>query len=323
MERTTNPYLPDTRRGALIVFDADQLELVGFPDGAVFRMLHAAARLNGHTLAVPQAVAIEYLAHPPVDAQPSTERPPEEAAQRRLDALQAYFTVLPTPEGAAEEALKRVADRRVPGHAQSDTGEDDGKAEERAVQDTVVWLTLLDAFEAHNRMLWFLSDNHNFAQRSAFHPDLRAEAEQRLGTDRSLLLGLMRDGVPTLLKRWGTRVRMNTRDLDLLVRSDAVAQQVRNTVTRPARPFATDFSVPSTTLLAFDGRLGRPHAQQVTDRLWLTSRIRWRCYGEESAPTEPAYIVTRLLLEVGVEPLLVRGVTVLDAGAVEPSLDGG
>ncbi|WP_319594448.1 hypothetical protein [Streptomyces sp. ID05-04B] len=314
----TNPYLPDTDRGALIVLDTDQLELAGFPDGGVFRMLHTTAHLHGHTLAVPQAVATEHLAHHRFEARQPTGHSPQDAARRRREALHAFFAILPTPEGAAEEALDRVAERRLPARAASGDG-DDGKAEAHGIRDTVVWLTLLAAFEDRNQMLWFLSGNQNFAARTAFHPDLRAEAQHRLGTDRSLFLGLMQDGIPALLKRWGTKVTVSAEDLNLLARSEPVAQQVQAAVlTGPARPFAPDFPAPGTGPLAFDGRLGRPLAYHVDDRLWVPSRIRWRARGEEHACSGSPFIITRVLLEVSVEPMHVLGVTVLDVSTAEP-----
>ncbi|MGW1271567.1 hypothetical protein [Streptomyces sp. NPDC002491] len=89
-------------------------------------------------------------------------------------------------------------------------------------------------------------------------------------------------------------------------------------LTGPVRPFAPDFPAPGTDLLAFDGRLGRPLAYQVDDRLWAPSRIRWRARGEEQACSGSSFIMTRVLLEVSVEPLLVLGVTVLDVSTAEP-----
>ncbi|MGQ4434185.1 hypothetical protein [Streptomyces sp. SAS_260] len=188
--------------------------------------------------------------------------------------------------GVADVAVARVADRPV--------------------RDTVVWLTLLDAFEARDRMLWFLSGNRGFAEGSAFHPDLRAEAELRLGAERSLFLGLLKDGFLTLLKRWGTRVPLGAHDLNRLMRSDPVVRQVR----------------PNTGHLAFDSRLGLTRAYRIGDRLWvLPGRIRWRVGGEEPTSSNSSFLVTRVLLEVGVEPLVVRGVTVLDVSAVEPNVE--
>ncbi|MGW2615208.1 hypothetical protein [Streptomyces sp. NPDC001500] len=312
-----NSYLPDTGRGALIVLDTDQLELAGFPDGGAFRMLHTMATLHGHTLAVPQTVAIEHLAQRSFVTRQAAGSSPEDAARRRREALHAYFTILPTPEGAAEEALDRVSERRLPARPASVDG-DDGKAEAHGIRDTVVWLTLLAAFEDRNQMLWFLSNNQAFAARTAFHPDLRAEAEQRLGTDRSLFLGLMQDGILALLRRWGTQVTVSAQDLDLLVRSESVGQQVRAVITGPVRPFAPDYPVPDTVSLAFDGRLGRPLAHQVDARLWMPSRIRWRVRGEERTCSGSSVIMTRVLLEVGVEPMLVLGVTVLGVSTAEP-----
>ncbi|MEU3521519.1 hypothetical protein ABZ770_40805 [Streptomyces sp. NPDC006654] len=139
-----------------------------------------------------------------------------------------------------------------------------------------------------------------------------------MGTDRSLFLGLIKDGIPALLKRWGTKVTASAQDLDLLVRSESVVQQVRAVITGPARPFAPDFPVPGTGLLAFDGRLGRPLAYQVDDRLWAPSRIRWRAHAEEHTCSGSSFIMTRVLLEVSVEPMLVLGVTVLDVSPAEP-----
>ncbi|MDX3800496.1 hypothetical protein [Streptomyces sp. AK04-3B] len=322
MRRLTSPYLPDTDRGALIVLDTDQLELAGFPEGGVFRMLHTMANLHGHTLAVPQTVAMEHLAHHHFVAQQLAGSSSEDAGRRRREALHAYFTILPTPEGAAEEALDRVTARRLPARAASVDG-DVGKAEAHGIGDTVVWLTLLAAFEDRNQMLWFLSGNQAFAARTAFHPDLRAEAEQRLGTDRSLFLGLMQDGILALLRRWGTRVTISAQHLDVLVRSESVGQQVRAVITGPVRPFAPNFPVPDTVPLAFDGRLGVPVAYQVDDRLWMPSRIRWRVGGEEHTCSGSSVIMTRVLLEVSVEPMLVLGVTVLDVSIAEPSATRG
>ena len=317
MRHMTNSYLPDTDQGALIVLDTDQLELADFPDGGVFRMLHTMANLHGHTLAVPQTVAIEHLAHHHFVAQQLAGRSSEGAVRRRREALHAYFTVLPTPEGAAEEALDRVTERRLPARAASVDG-DVGEAQAHSIRNTVVWLTLLAAFEDRNQMLWFLSGNQAFASRAAFHPDLRAEAEQRLGADRSLFLGLMQDGSAALLKRWGNKVTISAQDLDLLVRSESVVQQVRAVITGPVRPFAPDSPVPDTVPLAFDSRLGRPLAYQVDDRLWVPSRIRWRVRGEEHTCSGSSVIMTRVLLEVSVEPMLVLGVTVLDVSTAEP-----
>ncbi|MFE9451840.1 hypothetical protein [Streptomyces sp. NPDC006739] len=316
MERMTNSHLPDTER-ALIVLDTDQLELAGFPDGSVFRTLHTTANLYGHTLAVPQVVAMEHLTQHRLGVQQLPGRSPEAATQRRCEALHALLTVLPTPEGAAEEALDRVAGRRLPAGTMSVDG-DEGKVEDHAIRDTIAWLTLLDAFNSRNQMLWFLSGDQHFAARSAFHPDLRTEAAQRLGAERSLFLCLMKNGIPALLKRWGTQVTLDTAELSLLARSDSVTQQVRSVITEPVRPFAPDFPVPSTSLLAFDGRLGRPLAYQVDDRLWVPSRIRYRVYGEEHTRFGSSFIMTRVLLEVSGEPKLVRGVTVLDVSTVEP-----
>lgn len=318
MPRMTSPYLPDTGRGALIVLDTDQLERAGFPDGGVFRMLHTMANLHGHTLAVPQTVAIEHLTHHHFATQQLVGSSSEDAARRRREALHAYFMILPTPEGAAQEALERVAERRLPARAASVDG-DVGNAEAHGIRDTVVWLTLLAAFEDRNQMLWFLSNNQAFAARTAFHPDLRAEAEQRLGTDRSLFLGLMLDGILGLLRRWGNKVTISAQDLYHLVRSESVAQQVRAVITEPVRPFAPDVPVPDTVPLAFHGRLGRPVAYQVDDRLWMPSRIRWRVHGEEHTCSSSSVITTRVLLEVSVEPMLVLGVTVLDVSTAPNS----
>jgi hypothetical protein len=118
----------------VIVVDTNQFDQLDVPSGALFAILRQIAQQHGHTLAIPEMVMVETLAHyrhkleahitaiekgqrglrrcgASVDIRlPNVEL----MVQLRSEELRKHITVLEPPEGAAWEALQREAQRRRP-----------------------------------------------------------------------------------------------------------------------------------------------------------------------------------------------------------------
>ncbi|MFE3865760.1 hypothetical protein ACFXPT_35865 [Streptomyces goshikiensis] len=105
------------------------------------------------------------------------------------------FTILPTPPGAAEEALRREAHRMAPVEQVWTDGKNKVKA--RGARDTAIWLTLLAAAETEHE-IWFLSYDKDFGSANGFHPALSEEARTRLGESPERLR-LIHQGIQQLL----------------------------------------------------------------------------------------------------------------------------
>jgi hypothetical protein len=118
----------------VIVVNTNQFRQLGVPSGALFAILRQVAQQHGHTIAIPEMVMVETLAH--YRHEVGTHITQIEKGQRGLrrcgvsidinfpnvelmvqlreEELHKHITVLEPPEGAAWEALQREAQRRRP-----------------------------------------------------------------------------------------------------------------------------------------------------------------------------------------------------------------
>ncbi|MFK0238716.1 PIN domain-containing protein [Streptomyces vinaceus] len=213
-------------------------------------MLRKIADLQGRTLALPEMVAIEHVAHYQheveqhhtqalralgalgkafeADFSPEVRKhTPAEAGRARRAALEKVFTILPTPDGAAAEALRREANRQPPAEQTWSTG----KSEVRAggARDVAIWLTVLAAARESSGPVWFLTQDGDFrgSGDEDFHPALRAEADAALA-DRSCFLRLLPGGIQQLMGELAEEVTPVPDTLDDLLHHPDVAEAVIN-----------------------------------------------------------------------------------------------
>jgi hypothetical protein len=173
-----------------IYLDTNVLPQSGSLDTLGFSILVAFARETGHALALPELVAEEatsqrlrtieavfdLLEKAHRDARSYANIPllpdlpiPGELAREFGSKLKSFFRIIPLPEGAGEEALRRETYRIRPAR------------EGKGARDCAIWLAVKSAHKLNGAEGYFVSGNvKDFADpddRSRLHPDLRAEIE--------------------------------------------------------------------------------------------------------------------------------------------------
>ncbi|WP_431681261.1 PIN domain-containing protein [Kitasatospora sp. KL5] len=304
----------------MIVLDTNQLQHAAFPHGAVLGMVRKIAELSGQVLAIPEMVAVEDVAHhqhkvelaltaarkalATLDeafgaslAQKVTWLSGELAAQKRQEALENVFKILPTPAGAAQEALRREA-HRLPPAEQAWEAEDGKRVKARGARDVTIWLTLLETARSGENV-WFVSQDGDFGK-GDFHPALRDEAMEALAKAESLRL--LRGGIDQLLSELAQPASMPEAPAQIL-QADAVTQAVIDSlssvsvfhrllpavaaeVVRWAGSFRS-----SEANVELEGTK-RAEAYQVGNQTWISAQLQWRAtkiysYPQALHPSSP------------------------------------
>jgi len=292
-----------SRGDFVIVLDTNQLRHAAFPHGAVLGMLRKIAKLGGHTLALPEMVVIEHVAHQRHEIEKSltaarkalttlgkafgqnlTERvedlSAEDATGKLQAALEDSFTVLPTPPGAANEALAREANRRPP--AEQVWEDSDGKpVKARGARDAVIWLTLLEAASQANEEIWFVSQDRDFGNdsKSDFHGALRDEAQSTLGNNAERLR-LLSGGIDQLLGELATPTKA-PENLASMLKSSVVAYAVHLAMggpdlflgLLPTLPVGVGGALTSQSIALDESRVIKSRTYQVDDRIWVSAQL--------------------------------------------------
>ncbi|MFD8992716.1 PIN domain-containing protein [Streptomyces goshikiensis] len=287
----------------MIVLDTNQLKHAAFPHGALLGMLRKIADLHGRTLALPEMVAIEHVAHyqheveqqhaqalralgalaKAFDKDFSQEvrmHTPADAGEARRAALEKVFTILPTPDGAAAEALRREANRQPPAEQTWSTGK--GEVRAGGARDVAIWLTVLDAARQSDRPVWFLTQDGDFrgSDGEDFHPVLRAEADAALANLRGSLR-LLPQGIQQLLGELAEEVTPVPDSLEQLLHHPDVAEAVINeliygTVIQATVPQVDYEMFHSLGTRLFVDNLARSRAYRVGEGTWISAQVRWR-----------------------------------------------
>lgn len=289
----------------MIVLDTNQLQSAVFPHGAVMNMLTKIAELNDRTLAIPHMVAVEDIAHHQhtIEVALKSARKAADtldqalgselmmglrqlsgsvAAQKRREALKAVFQILPTPPGAAEEALRREANRQPP--AEQTWVDNDGKSvKARGARDVAIWLSILEAARSTDGEVWFVSQDADFG-RENFHPTLREEAERRLGNAHTRLR-LLNGGIEELLSELAEPAS-EPKELRAWLQADIVGEAVSaqlggsHTFFRlmpEPDPLVTTQAMKAVGTEVSVQEVRRTRTYKVGDRTWSSAQL--RCQG--------------------------------------------
>ncbi|MCX5097772.1 PIN domain-containing protein [Streptomyces sp. NBC_00365] len=210
----------------------------------------------------------------------------EHGAEKRRAELEHGFTVLPTPPGAAEEALAREANRHPP--AEQVWVDSDGKSvKARGARDALIWLTILETASTTNEVVWFVSQDGDFgnAGRSDFHDVLRAEANAKLGED-SDRLRLLSGGVDDLLDELATKADA-PEDLAAMLQGPVVAYAVHLAtqgpnlflgLLPPSLPIGIEGAYRSQMIKLVETSVRKNKTYEVGDRLWVSAQLGCRAY---------------------------------------------
>ena len=279
----------------VITLDTNQVDTLGGPRGALYVMLAKVANASGHELALPQMVLTEHLAHYEHDvavelakikgacdrlerlgAKPDITLglPTVEASvsKRRAD-LEHLFTILPTPDGAAEEGLRREALRIAP----ADT---DWEKKGASARDVVIWLTVLEAAAKPDAEVLFVSADRDFSDKHCeLYESLKEELTARTTDPRALTV---RESVVSLLEELAERVELPADfDHDSISRLD-VKFLVESTVRSHGYRSAAHLFRPGSDVevVAFVRRInGRPRgmarAYWLGQEEWICLEGRW------------------------------------------------
>ncbi|MER6394068.1 PIN domain-containing protein [Streptomyces sp. NPDC001523] len=291
----------------MIVLDTNQFSKVFFPHGPALGMIRKIASWRRRVLAIPEMVAIELVAHHQHEVEqnlkaahsalvalsgafnedllaPVRKLSAQDAADQYRSALEEVFTILPTPVGAAEEALRREAHRMAPAEQVWSDGKNKVKA--RGARDTAIWLTLLAAAQTEEEV-WFLSYDKDFGSADGFHPALAAEAQARLGESPGRLR-LMHQGIQQLLEELAEEFPPPRAEVERIMRGQAVRNAVADHMSHGVDEFlamlpyvtqevgAALFQAPK---LQVD-KVMDTKAYKIGERIWFSARLRW--HGERT-----------------------------------------
>lgn len=285
----------------MIVLDTNQLQHAAFPHGPILGMLRKIAEIHQRPLALPEMVVVEHVAHhrheiertltaarksltslgrsfgqdlaSQLDALSS-----EAAAQKRRAELESAFTILPTPAGAAEEALSREANRLPPAEqVWSDNKGDPVKA--HGARDAAIWLTLLDTARTAEHDVWFVSLDKDFGN-DDFHPQLRQEAQDTVGVNAERLK-LLHGGVDQLLDELADRAT-TPKNLKAMLQNPAVTEAADIALNKVQTFFdflphdATIWTRWASGVALYDFEIKQSKAYTVDDRLWVSAHVNCR-----------------------------------------------
>lgn len=279
----------------MIILDTNQLVHAKPPAGPLLNMLKAIADHTGHALALPEIALEEHLAHERHDVEELHRA--AQSAMRDLGAklqmmriedlpapdidqhvqqvraqLSSIFKILPTPEGAAREALVRETRRQAPAKRSWE-----GKGE--GARDVAIWLTAVDAMAQSSETVYFVS-----MDKTAFGKEkLLQELKTELG-DAGAEKFRYCYGIEALLAELATVRSGQVKPADIGA-SDVVRQAVLKVT------FGADFFF---HILVGSGLTGEGHiasraggqelsvsgpahvvSYEVDGRTWTCARVRW------------------------------------------------
>jgi hypothetical protein len=281
----------------VIVVDTNQFDQLNVPSGALFAILRQVAQQHGHTIAIPEMVLVETLAHyrhrveGHLGAIEKSQRglrrcgaeieirvpDIELMVQLRSEELRKHVTVLQPPEGAAWEALLREAHRRRP--ADVDWGRKGAGS-----RDALIWLTVLEAVRqpaAEPGVL--VTGDSDFGKGGQLHSELREELKDAgVDSDQVKLCSSIVDVLAQLAEE-----AVVPTDLDEVLNSEQAAQAVAaalwpNAAFQLLRLFRRHFSGPETMLMAVPPAedlvpepSGRTVAYRIKDETWVSAERTW------------------------------------------------
>ena len=297
----------------MIVVDTNQFDQLNVPSGALFVILRQVAQQHGHTLAIPEMVLVETLAHyrhiveEHVTAIEKGQRglrrcgaaieismpDVELMVQQRSEELRKHVTVLQPSEGAAWEALQREAQRRRP----ADVDWDKKGAGSR---DALIWLSVLQTLrQAAAEPVILVTGDSDFGKDGQLHSDLRRELED-VGVDvgRAQLCSSIVDVLAQLAEKTATPA-----DLDEVLNSEQAAHAVAaalhtNAALHLLWLFRSRFSGPETMLMSVPPaedlvpeQSRRTVAYKIGDETWVSAEGTWT--GTYRVSLDPAAAAVR------------------------------
>ncbi|MGO4459415.1 PIN domain-containing protein [Streptomyces sp. M-16] len=318
----------------MIVLDTNQFSKSFFPHGPALGMIRKIASFRGRALAIPEMVATELVAHHQHEVElnlkaahtalgalsgafhqdllaPVRALSVRDAVEKYRASLEQVFTILPSPPGAAEEALRREAHRMPPAEQVWTDGKNKVKA--RGARDTAIWLTLLAAAETQKE-LWFLSYDKDFGSADGFHPALADEAQNRLG-ESSTCLRLMHSGIKQLLEELAEPFPAPVQEVERIMRGASVRMAVADhTHGLHALRTLMPLNFQTASIIFSNGpdlrvdEVMEPKAYKVGERIWFSARLRW--HGEQTysvvQPEETTW-AQRVVYSFDTTVLIARG----------------
>jgi PIN domain len=281
----------------VIVVDTNQFDLLKVPSGALFAILRQVAHQHGHTVAIPEMVMVETLAHyrhrieehitaiekgqrglRRYDAHIDIRLPNVELmVQLRDEELRKHITVLQPPEGAAWEALQREAQRRRPADV-------DWTKKGAGSRDALIWLTVLHALRQPGaEPVILVTGDSDFGKGGQLHSELREELKD-VGVEAGQVQ--LCSTIVDVLAQVAEPIAAPA-DLDEVLNSEQAAQAVAaalqpNAALHLLWLFRSQFSGPkkiSMSLPPAEGlvpeRSGRTVAYQIGNDTWVSAECTW------------------------------------------------
>jgi hypothetical protein len=287
----------------VIVLDTNQLKKAQPPDGPVLAMLQNLAKQTAHSLAIPEMVLEEDIAHYMNDVRkalrarddaavclrnliPHYVAPPDrdfdlvDVAARRGRLLRKSFTkVIRTPTSAWKESIIREANRQPP----ASVGWDQGGSGSR---DAVIWLTIVSEFKENNDLpLYLVSEDGAAFERKDLKPELRLELRELVG-DRADDFHLCR-GIPALLESLATKeIKAGVPSADAILEAEPVRAAVSEMLAGDHIMFQITGSIQHADTFALrdvpdpdllEGKLaGKFVAYDIVGEVWACGRVTWQ-----------------------------------------------
>jgi hypothetical protein len=277
----------------VIVVDTNQFDQLNVPSGALFAILRQVAQQHGHTLAIPEMVLVETLAHYRHSVEEHIAaiekgqrglrrcgatveiRLPnvELMVQQRSEELRKHVTVLQPSEGAPWEALQREAQRKRPADV-------DWAKKGAGSRDALIWLTVLQALrQPAAEPVILVTGDSDFGKDGQLHSELREEV---IDVGQVQLCSSIVDVLAQLAEKTAVPA-----DLDEVLNSEQAAQAVAaalhpNAALHLLWLFRSRFSGPETMLMSVPPaedlvpeRSGRTVAYKIGDETWVSAERTW------------------------------------------------
>lgn len=284
----------------MIVIDTNQLSWLNVPSGAAFAILRQVAQQHQHTIAIPEMVLAETLAHYQHDVEQyiaAIERGRRGLLSRGVDIkpklpdvnrmvelrrteFHDYVKVLQPTEGSAWEALQREAHRRRP--AATDW---DPKKSGSGARDALIWLTVLHtAQQPGSEPILLVTADADFGRDQRLHPELREELlDAGLSVDHVRLCPSVTEALTLLADKADYPA-----NLELVLKSGQTTHTVNAALELNALPqlhwlyrdqLLGPDNMTMNIFLADDlepARDGRTMAYQIGGETWVSAERLWR-----------------------------------------------
>lgn len=281
----------------MIILDTNQLDQVGLPNGPLLAMLSKIGKDAGHALAVPEIVLTEHLAHHwhkidenirmmaraarqlsnllgKVVGHETFSR--DEVCNARKRIVESAFVVLPTPDGAEREALRREAFRDPPAKPAWPTG---GKrAAGSGARDVVIWLTILDAAKGADEDIIFVSADGDFVETDELRRELADEFHDIVNNSDTNLR--IYNNITKLLEVFAHKIDPPDGDrMNEILSNDSVFQKIMDESRVPLLFFNADLDdIPSMAMLSGEIEFKlityrNPIAYKVGENTWISAHV--------------------------------------------------